>query len=508
MAVRPLAAAGLIAVTLGLGACQDGLINGASTRHLTPVPAQTLSLMQTKGMSQSDPILVRAYKKESELEVWKRDGTGQYALLKTFPICRWSGQLGPKTKQGDRQAPEGFYTITPGQMNPNSAYYLSFDTGYPNAFDRANGRTGNYIMVHGTCSSAGCFAMTDASMAEIYAIAREAFAGGQRAFQFQSYPFRMTAQNMARFRNDPNAPFWSNLKEGADYFEALRQEPKVGLCGSKYVFGGADAAAGSCSPRVDPLVAEKRQRDEHQIAELVAKGAPATRVVYQDGGQNPVFRSQNVTAFASLGSKEEELPYSAKEFGRHHLGEVSRPEALAAAPEEVEAEIRAGGKAGLKKQPTLLAAAPIPTKAAAAALAQQDARPAAPLMLAKQADAPTAEAVREGAREAAKPARVTVADADGDLSAFRKVFGGLAGKDGPEPAPATPAVEAATVEPAKQVHAARARIQAHVTKPATDAASAGAHEARKAAGPKLAEARKATEKTGEAGTGAKADKPR
>ena len=477
MAVRPFAAAGLIAVTLGLGACQDGLIGGASTRHLTPVPAQTLSLMQTKGMSQSDPILVRAYKRESELEVWKRDGTGQYALLKTFPICRWSGQLGPKTKQGDRQAPEGFYTITPGQMNPNSAYYLSFDTGYPNAFDRANGRTGNYIMVHGTCSSAGCFAMTDASMAEIYAIAREAFAGGQRAFQFQSYPFRMTAQNMAKFRNDPNAPFWSNLKEGSDYFEALRQEPKVGLCGTKYVFGGADAAAGSCSPRVDPLVAEKRARDDHQIAELVAKGTPATRVVYQDGGQNPVFRSQNVTAFASLGTKEEELPYSAKDYGRHNLGEVSRPETLAAGPEEIAIEPKAGPALGPKGR-TQLAGAPIPTKAAAALAA--DAKPAqAPLMLAKQAE--------PAAAEAPKPARVTVADAEGDVSAFQKVFGGLSRKEAPAPEPTTPATDAATAEPAKQVHAARARIQAHLAKPPT---ATGAIADKKAPAAKVADAKK------------------
>lgn len=477
MAVRPLAAAGLIAVTLGLGACQDGLIGGASTRHLTPVPAQTLSLMQTKGMSQSDPILIRAYKKESELEVWKRDGTGQYALLKTFPICRWSGQLGPKTKQGDRQAPEGFYTITPGQMNPNSSYYLSFDTGYPNAFDRANGRTGNYIMVHGTCSSAGCFAMTDASMGEIYAIAREAFAGGQRAFQFQSYPFRMTAQNMAKFRNDPNAPFWNNLKEGADYFEALKQEPKVGLCGAKYVFGGADAAAGSCSPRVDPLVAEKRARDDHQIAELVAKGTPATRVVYQDGGQNPVFRPQNVTAFASLGAKEEEMPYSAKEFGRHNLGEVSRPETLAGAPEEIAIEPKAG-PAGPKGR-TQLAAAPIPTKAAAAALAAGAKPASAPLMLAKQAE--------PAAAEAGKPARVTVADAEGDVSAFQQVFGGLSRKDAPAAESATPAADAATAEPAKQVHAARARIQAHLAKPPT---ATGAIAEKKAPPAKVAEAKK------------------
>ncbi|RZK82766.1 MAG: murein L,D-transpeptidase, partial [Methylobacterium sp.] len=307
MAVRRFAVASLhrasrliapvaVAAALSLGGCQDGMINGASTRSLTPIPPQTLSLMQTKGMQQSDPILIRAYKKEAEMEVWKRGTDGRYALLKTYPICRWSGQLGPKRKQGDRQAPEGFYTITPGQMNPNSSYYLSFDTGFPNAYDRANGSTGNYLMVHGTCSSAGCFAMTDASMSEIYAVAREAFAGGQRAFQFQSYPFRMTASNMAKYRNDPNAPFWRNLKEGADYFEALRDEPKVGVCGTKYVFGGADAAAGSCTPKVDPLVAEKRAHDNHEIAELVAKGTPATRVVYDDGGGNPVFRAEQSTA--------------------------------------------------------------------------------------------------------------------------------------------------------------------------------------------------------------------
>ena len=90
-------------------------------------------------MSKNDPILIRSYKKEAEMEVWKRSANGRYALLKTYPICRWSGQLGPKVREGDRQAPEGFYTVTPAQMNPNSAYYLSFDTGFPNAYDRSLG---------------------------------------------------------------------------------------------------------------------------------------------------------------------------------------------------------------------------------------------------------------------------------------------------------------------------------------------------------------------------------
>ena len=123
------------------------------------------------------------------MEIWKQNRDGEYALLKTYPICRWSGDLGPKKKQGDRQAPEGFYTITPGQMNPNSNYYLAFNTGYPNAYDRAWGYTGSELMVHGDCSSRGCYAMTDEQIQEIYALARESFFGGQKSFP-ACRPFR------------------------------------------------------------------------------------------------------------------------------------------------------------------------------------------------------------------------------------------------------------------------------------------------------------------------------
>ena len=481
MAVRPLAAAAAALATtlaLSLGGCNDSaMLGGASTRSLTPIPPQTVSLMQTKGMSQGDPILIRAFKKEAEMEVWKRTGTGQYALLKTFPICRWSGQLGPKTKQGDRQAPEGFYTITPGQMNPNSSYYLSFDVGYPNAVDRAKGGTGNYIMVHGTCSSAGCFAMTDASMSEIYAIAREAFNGGQRAFQFQAYPFRMTAANIAKFRNDPNAPFWKNLKEGSDYFEALKEEPRVAACGTKYVFGGADVAAGNCTPRVDTLVAEKRDRDNREVAELIAKGTPATRVVYDDGGQNPVFRPQpapNVT-FASLTDsdkeKDKELAYTAKDYGRHHLGEVSRPESLALGPSEIEVDA--------KGKPILVAAAPAdapgPTKAAAARKAHE--KPAT--VVAVQTPAKDEVKSSDGKPAVGKPARITVADADGDVSAYHKLLANPAARKDKAPAEAPTAESAgrkpgvaATAKP-KPAHEAAPKAATPAVKPQAAVATTG-----------------------------------
>ena len=146
------------------------------------------------------------------MEIWKQRADGRYGLLKTYSICKWSGALGPKKKEGDRQAPEGFYTVTPAQMNPNSNYYLSFNIGYPNAYDRALGRTGSNLMVHGACSSAGCYSMTDEDAGEIFALARDAFRGGQRAFEIQAFPFRMTPENLAKHRDDPEHGFLADAE--------------------------------------------------------------------------------------------------------------------------------------------------------------------------------------------------------------------------------------------------------------------------------------------------------
>ena len=263
--------------------------------------SETLALMAEKGVSPNSPMLIRAYKKESELEVWKMRPDGSYVLLKTFPICRWSGQLGPKRREGDRQSPEGFYTITPAQMNPNSAYYLSFNVGYPNAYDRAHGATGGAVMVHGVCSSAGCFSMTDRQIAEIYALTRESFAGGQRAIQMQALPFHLNATNLAKFRLDPNMPFWKELKKGVDHFEATHREVSVGVCGGRYVFGAKSAngqpldpeapcpALAATEPGVEALVAQRERDDEAQVAALVKQGERPVRLVYKDGAQHPVF---------------------------------------------------------------------------------------------------------------------------------------------------------------------------------------------------------------------------
>ena len=226
-------------------------------KHLRPLSYQMQVELKLKSLAPDAPILLRVFKQESELEVWKRGPSGKYAMLKSFPICKWSGKLGPKQQQGDRQAPEGFYTIRPAQMNPLSSYYLSFNLGYPNAYDRAYGRTGKHLMVHGACSSAGCYSMTDEYIADIYALAREAFDGGQAEFQVQAFPFRMTDEKMASYAGHKWFDFWQNLKEGYDYFEATQQPPKVNVCGKRYVFNADFAvpeerigAAQPCPPYV------------------------------------------------------------------------------------------------------------------------------------------------------------------------------------------------------------------------------------------------------------------
>ena len=227
-----LAGAGL-AVGL-LASCTD-LAN--LPKHLKPLAYPTKQLIEDKGMEERAPIVLRIFKEDGELEVWKRKAeSGRYGLLKKYDICKWSGKLGPKFKEGDRQAPEGFYTVSPAQMNPKSSYHLSFNIGFPNAYDRANERTGSHLMVHGACSSRGCYSMDDEQIQEIYTLARLSFQGGQRAFQVQAYPFRMTPENMARHRNDPNMEFWRMLKEGHDNFEVTGQPPKVDVCAKRYVF--------------------------------------------------------------------------------------------------------------------------------------------------------------------------------------------------------------------------------------------------------------------------------
>ncbi|MFB9913884.1 L,D-transpeptidase family protein [Rhizobium paknamense] len=259
-------AALLIAVAALVSGCNDTLDtvtekklpDNVSNKVEQPLPDSILTAMKAKGMERNSPIAIRIFKEEGVLEIWKAKTDGRFDKIAEYQICAWSGRLGPKVKEGDRQAPEGFYNLTPANLNPYSKYYLAINTGFPNRFDAANGRTGTNLMIHGACSSSGCYSMTDAQILEIYAFARDAFRGGQQTVQLQAFPFRMTADNMARHRFSPNYSFWQMLKDGYDQFEITKRPPDVGVCDRKYVFnqqvdGGKGLnPTGACPPMSTP----------------------------------------------------------------------------------------------------------------------------------------------------------------------------------------------------------------------------------------------------------------
>ncbi|WP_046801824.1 murein L,D-transpeptidase family protein [Agrobacterium sp. LC34] len=295
---------GRLAAVALLGAALTGCVAADMALDDLPkeapqIPAKLVAEMSKKGMKPESPVLVRIFKQESELEVWKINGTGRYALLKTYPMCRWSGKLGPKKANGDRQAPEGFYHVSRGMLNPKSQYYVSFNLGYPNRLESALGYTGEALMVHGACSSSGCYALTDQGVGEIYSVVSRALASGQERFQVQAYPYRMTPENMALHKDDGNLPFWRTLKEGYDAFELTKQQPKVSVCGRRYVFNtefqGGDPAnplaecPAATTPSDTQLMA-KIAAEKQKVDAALAESKASTMTSYVDGGMHPSFR--------------------------------------------------------------------------------------------------------------------------------------------------------------------------------------------------------------------------
>jgi murein L,D-transpeptidase YafK len=251
--------------------------------YLRPLSKDTMTLLAKKGMTVSAPTYIRVFKEESELELWKQRDDGRYYHFKTYPICNWSGGLGPKLRQGDKQAPEGFYRVPQNMMNPNSQFHLAFNLGFPNAFDRANNRTGDFLMIHGKCRSAGCYAMTDALMEEIYALARESFIGGQEFIHVDAFPFRMTAANLERHKSNPNYKFWLTLKEGYDFFETARQPASVVVCERRYVVNARHNGRGqlrgdAACPPLERVVAEPFTPLPAEAASNVVVPGPRARM--------------------------------------------------------------------------------------------------------------------------------------------------------------------------------------------------------------------------------------
>jgi murein L,D-transpeptidase YafK len=245
-----------------------------------PLPAATVAAQTLKSVEDGAPAYIRIFKEESELEVWRARSDGRYVNIKTFPVCRWSGALGPKEKQGDLMTPEGFYNVTAAGLKADSKYHLAMNIGYPNALDRALGRTGDFIMVHGSCESVGCFAMTDAHIEEIFAFVRDAIEGGQTQTPVHVFPFRMTAANMKRHAAHSGQASWAPLKHAYDDFARSQLPPAIGVCDRRYVVNPVapidGAADDACPVRIGKLIAPLSPRLRKRLAAarlpLVASG--------------------------------------------------------------------------------------------------------------------------------------------------------------------------------------------------------------------------------------------
>jgi murein L,D-transpeptidase YafK len=205
----------------------------------TPDVATVDARLAAKGLAEGDAVFIRIFKAESELEVWMRKGNG-FVLFETYPICHWTGTLGPKIREGDKQSPEGFYSITARQSRHRGRWRKAFNLGFPNALDQRLQRTGSYILLHGGCSSTGCFAMTDPVLDEIYGLAQAALAQGQQRVHVHIFPFRMTERAMAQHVGHPASDFWRDLKAGYDAFERALVPPTVGICNQRYVVRDGD----------------------------------------------------------------------------------------------------------------------------------------------------------------------------------------------------------------------------------------------------------------------------
>ena len=228
----------LILITLVLTACSSPPAPKESPRDSRLIRRpQQLTLqdrLEAKGFHFGAPAFIRIFKKEEKLEVWLQKDNGEYGLFLDYPICIYSGELGPKTREGDKQSPEGFYAVGREAMNPNSNYHLSFNLGYPNAYDRSHGYTGSMLMVHGKCVSIGCYAMGDRQIEEIYSLVGAALQRGQPFVRVHAFPFRLTEANLAAYSDHRWYDFWRMLKPGYDYFETYHQPPEIDVIGGQY----------------------------------------------------------------------------------------------------------------------------------------------------------------------------------------------------------------------------------------------------------------------------------
>src|SRR6267154_2451694 len=179
-------------------------------------------------------MLLRAFKQEGILELWAAETEDKpYVLVHEYRICTSSGTLGPKRRFGDEQVPEGFYELD--WFNPQSNFFLSLHISYPNASDRILGshkNPGGDIFLHGNCASIGCIPITDDGIKEVYWLAVQVHNRDQQHLPIQIFPARLTDEGLkalatAHSHQEALIAFWSNLKEGYDFFEKNHRLPRV-----------------------------------------------------------------------------------------------------------------------------------------------------------------------------------------------------------------------------------------------------------------------------------------
>lgn len=226
----------------------------------TPDLSRLPERLSAHGVEPGAPILIRIFKMEFELELWMRRDA-RFHHVATYPICRYSGGLGPKLAEGDRQSPEGFYTVDRHALNPQSRWHRSFNLGFPNLYDRTHGRTGSFLMVHGGCSSIGCYAMTDPVVDEIWTLVTAALKRGQERFQVHVFPFRLTPAALDKRASHPSHAFWTALKPAYDLFETTQLPPRISVCRGAYrIVAGRDGDTGA-APIEAGCTDTPRQRD-------------------------------------------------------------------------------------------------------------------------------------------------------------------------------------------------------------------------------------------------------
>lgn len=220
-----------------LGFSEAGTISKSarSREAVKRTRSRTESQLNRRGWQWGNAVFIRVFKDESVLELWIKTKTDQYELYKTFPICQFSGGLGPKMKTGDRKAPEGFYSLGTRSFNPYSSYHLSLNIGYPNKYDLHHRRTGNYLMIHGDCVSIGCLAMTDSGIEEIYALVEAAVEAGQSEVPLHIFPFRLEHVTLYRHLRFAAFDFWRELRDGYKFFERHRRPPRMAVIDGRYV---------------------------------------------------------------------------------------------------------------------------------------------------------------------------------------------------------------------------------------------------------------------------------